>query len=86
MLAEKLDSAKSVVSRIENGAIVPSLNRLLEIADALGADVGDLFIGARGAADGEVEQVIEEIAALLRKRPAADARLVADLARVVVRR
>lgn len=86
MLAEKLDSAKSVVSRIETGAIVPSLNRLVEIADALGTDVGDLFVGVRAAGDAAVEQVIEELAAMLRKRPVADARLVADLARVVVKR
>ncbi len=85
-LAEKLDSARSVVNRIERGTSVPSLNRLVEIADALGVDVGALFDGAdvRGTDPRETE--IAEIAALLRQRPIEDARLVAEIARVVAGR
>jgi transcriptional regulator with XRE-family HTH domain len=85
-LADKLDSAKSVVSRIEHGAIVPSLNRLVEIADALGVDVGELFAGVKVPPDDAREAAIGEIAAALRKRPVEDARLVAEIARAVAKR
>src|SRR5438067_400350 len=42
-LAEKADCSESMISKIENGRAVPSLNILYRIAEALELTVGQLF-------------------------------------------
>ena len=46
LLAQKLGIGADSVSRFENGIIAPRLERLKEIADILGCELADLFLGA----------------------------------------
>lgn len=79
-LATKLDSAKEVISRIERGSTVPSLNRLAEIADALGVDAWDLFAGTMPSARDPHAAVLAEIARLLRGRSVQDGEMLLRVA------
>lgn len=79
-LAAKLDSAKEVVSRIERGNTVPSLNRLAEIADALDVDVWDLFAGTRPSERDPHAATIAALARLLRERPVPDGEMLLRVA------
>lgn len=71
-LAERLDSAKSVISRLERGSTVPSLPRLAEIADALEVPVWDLFAGTLPSRTDPHAPALAALARLLRDRPVRD--------------
>ena len=73
-----------MISRIETGRQHASLQRLIEIADALGCELGDLTGTVVGKGD-EREAVIAEIGEILRGRPVADARRALEVVRALVK-
>src|SRR5688572_9222846 len=79
-LAERLNSAKPVISRIERGTSLPSLGRLVEIADALEVDVSELFVGAVTRSDDPHAVTLAAIGALLRHRPVKDGEMLLRVA------
>ena len=85
-LAERLDSAKSVVSRMENGGALPSMTRLVEISDALGAEMKEFFIFDAVSEDEGTERAVARVAALLRQVEAQDAKLIAGIVETLVKR
>ena len=67
-LAERVGSSTAVISRVETGRELASLQRLIEIADALGCELHDLI--ATVATEGDAREAdIAEIVAVLRARP-----------------
>ena len=66
------------IGRLERGKQLPTVVRLAEIADALGVDLGD--VARPPARDQAIDNVIANLAALLRRRGLADAELVYELA------
>ena len=87
-LAERLDSASSVVSRIENGGALPSVTRLVELADILRVEVRELFTfdTADRSIDDRAESAARRIATLLRLVPPADVELIISVVEILARR
>jgi transcriptional regulator with XRE-family HTH domain len=46
-LAEKIGTARSYLSRLENGLLAPTISTLEHVASALDIDIADLFLAAR---------------------------------------
>ena len=87
-LAERLDSASSGVSRIENGGSLPSVTRLVEIAEVLRVEVRELFTfsTADRSIDDRAESAARRIATLLRLVPPSDVELIISVVEVLARR
>ena len=83
-LAEQLGSTGSVVSRVETGRELASMQRLIEITDVLGVELHDLIATVASKGDPR-EAEIAEIVAILRKRPLADAHRAAEIVRALVK-
>lgn len=83
-VAETVGVTVESVSRLERGVVTPSLERLQAIAEALGVRLQDLFTFAEG--DNERDAAMDALVALLSTRPAADVRLLYELAQVLFRR
>lgn len=67
-LAARLDSAKSVLSRIENGGAIPSLNRIVELAEIFRVEVREFFVfGDAGRTDDKAEWAGQQVALLVRQ-------------------
>lgn len=83
-LAARVGSTPVVISRIETGRQHASLQRLIEIADVLGCELGDLIVTVVAKGD-EREAVIAEIGEVLRGRPVEEARRALEVVRALVR-
>ncbi|WP_243336999.1 helix-turn-helix domain-containing protein [Anaeromyxobacter soli] len=81
-LAERLGVTTETVSRLERGAVVPSLARLEAFASALGVDLSDLFRVADR--DAHRDRALHRLLAAVRRAPADDIELIADLAERVL--
>lgn len=66
-LAEKLDTDPETISRFERGATLPSLVRLLSLADALGVTLASLLSAASPRPMDEWEELHRSLATLPRK-------------------
>lgn len=71
-VAEYMGIEKETVSRIENGAISPTLQRLRQLAAVLGCSLSDLFRTEEGRDD----QVVEDLADMVRNLSQDDRQLV----------
>ena len=77
-LAEKIGVATETISRLERGAAMPSLSRMESLCDALGIELHDLFrLRARETLS---DRAIDELVALVRRRPTGDIELMITLA------
>lgn len=81
-LAEKVETDPETISRFERGATLPSLVRLLSLADALGVTIAALL----GSASPRAEDEWEELRLLLARMPARDRKLAAAVVRVIAER
>lgn len=79
-LAETLETDPETVSRFERGATLPSLVRLLGIADALGVTLGSLLSVASPRATDEWEELGRSLASL----PPRDRALAAAIVKTIV--
>lgn len=79
-VAERVETDPETISRFERGATLPSLVRLLDLAEALGVTVASLLGGASPRATDE----LEELGHLLALLPAKDRQLVAAIIKVIV--
>lgn len=81
-LAERVKVAPETISRLERGTTVPSLKTLERIAEAMGADLKDLFDFQRGKskADGSLDSLEK----LLRNATPEEIELVRAIAAVVL--
>jgi len=61
-LAEKLDCAMETVSRIERGAIMPTLPKLIETAEALGCSFHTLVGAASDVASDQALRMARQLA------------------------
>ena len=84
-LSERVGSTKSTISRIESGHERASLQRLIEIADALDADVRDFFATLVEDTDPR-EADIAEIGAMLRRASPEESRRAVEVVRALLRR
>jgi transcriptional regulator with XRE-family HTH domain len=82
-LAERSELAVETIGRIERGRQMPSLARLETIAHALGVTLADLVRERRKV--GPRERAVTALRAMLRERPAEDAEMLLDVARVLFR-
>lgn len=82
-LAELCDIAPETIGRLERGEQMPSLSRLSEIAIVLGVDLGELL--CRSQTRTPIDDVIDRLTALLRRRGTADAALILDVAERIFR-
>jgi len=78
-VAEKVETDPETVSRFERGATLPSLTRLLDLADALDVSVSALL----GAASPRATDELEELRASLAALPAKDRRLAAAIVKTI---
>ena len=83
-LAERVGSTKATISRLETGRELASVHRLIEIADALDIELRALFASVVTDTDPREVQ-IAEIASLLRKRSAEDARRAVEIIRALLK-
>lgn len=76
-LAERVSVATETISRLERGAVVPSLARLEQIAGALGVEFAELFRFQARATKKDV--LVERLLAAVRRRSAEDVEVVLDV-------
>lgn len=81
-LAKRIGSSGRVISRIENGAEMPSLSRLAELARALAVPVRELL--GEPAPENPRDAEIAELVALLRSRPLAEVERIARVVRALI--
>lgn len=79
-LAELIDTDPETISRFERGATLPSLVRLLGLADALGVTVGSLL----GSASSRASDEWAELESLFARLTARDRTLAQALIRTIV--
>ena len=84
-LAERVGSTAAVLSRVETGRELASVQRMIEIAGALGCELPDLVATTREASDPR-EAVIAEVAALVRGSSIEDAQRAGDVVRALLKR
>jgi transcriptional regulator with XRE-family HTH domain len=80
-LAETIGVAPETISRIETGALIPSLERLVSVAAELDIELDDLF--RLRSADGPKERALEKLLWVVARRTVADIDLVTTLAAAV---
>lgn len=79
-VAERVSTDPETISRFERGATLPSLARLLDLAEALGATVASLLGAASPRATDELVALSQLVAAL----PAKDRKLVTAVVTAIV--
>lgn len=79
-IAERVETDPETISRFERGATLPSLARLLDLAEALGVTIASLLGGASPRAVDELEELRHSLASL----PAKDRRLAAAIIKTIV--
>lgn len=77
-LAEKIGVATETISRLERGAAMPSLSRMESLCNALGVELHDLF--RLRTRETRTDHAVDELVALVRRRPPAEVELVIGLA------
>lgn len=82
-LAERCGLAVETIGRIERGRQMPSLARLETLARALGVSLSALVRERRHV--GRRERALAALTHLLRERPATDAEMLVDIARIIFR-
>lgn len=80
-LAEKLDVSVTFLSRIERGTIVLNLKRLSEICSILEISEGEIL---NGAIPNSNNYLTSEFSNLLKNCPADKARLIYDIAKIII--
>jgi transcriptional regulator with XRE-family HTH domain len=80
-LAERISVASETISRLETGAAVPSIKRLLSIAAELHIELHDLF--RIGSKDAPKELAIEKLLWVVSRRTVGEIDLVTTLAAAV---
>ena len=68
------------MSRLERGAVVPSLARLEEVAEALGVELSDLF----RVMDRKKDRAMNRLLAVTRRGSAGDIEMIANVAERVL--
>jgi transcriptional regulator with XRE-family HTH domain len=81
-LAEHVGVTVETISRLERGKVTPSLERLEDVAGALGVDLGELFRFADRP--GRKDQAIERVLALVRRSSIDDIDRVRRIAELVL--
>lgn len=81
-LAERIGVGEEAVSRIERGAVTPTLPRLLDIAEALGLSTGELLMRASPRPDDQAAAMARDLARLSPR----DRELVAQLVSLLIAR
>jgi len=76
-LAKRLGVAVETISRLERGSVVPSLQRLVRLAEVLAVELAELFTHPRGPR----QKAEDRLVAALRGRSALEIELIADLAK-----
>jgi transcriptional regulator with XRE-family HTH domain len=82
-LAEKVNVAPETISRLERGAVMPSLTRLEQVAAALGRDLHDFFQSKQPV--GRNGHALDRLVACVQMLSAEDIDLVTDLAARIFR-
>lgn len=82
-VADKLQIEKESVSRIETGAVVPSLLRLEQIADALGCPVRKFFLHQAGDERMQADAIADMIHVLPADSRELVVKFVADVVHVL---
>ena len=77
-LAEKVGVAVETISRLETGAAIPSIGRLVSIADALKIELHEL-VRSRPR-DSPEDRAIERLVWLMSRRPAREIDFVTSIA------
>ena len=86
-LAEKIGVASEAISRLERGAAVPSVERLDQIATALGVALHDLFRFERTDRNpSRRDRAIDGLVAMVRRANPEDVDTIAKIAAVVLAR
>ncbi len=65
-LAEAIGFTQAGISKIVNGESMPRKETLIDIANYLGVDVGDLFVRTRERSNQDIAREIEELAREIR--------------------
>src|SRR3989338_3404583 len=73
-LAQKANLSVHYLSRIETGSAAPTLDSLERVAEALGAQIGELFQFRKGEAK-EAKELLQQIHRLLRSRRPEELRM-----------
>ena len=79
-VAERVETDPETVSRFERGATLPSLTRLLDLAEALDVTIASLV----GAASPRSADELDEVRRLVATLPVKERRLATALLRAVV--
>ncbi len=77
-LAQKANLSVHYLSRIETGSAAPTLDSLERVAEALGAQIGELFQFRKGEAK-EAKELLQQIHRLLRSRRPEELRMARNL-------
>jgi transcriptional regulator with XRE-family HTH domain len=81
-LAERVGVTTETVSRLERGAVVPSLARLEAVASALGVELVDLFRVLDR--ESQKDRAMNRLLAAVRRGSAGDIEVIADMAERVL--
>ena len=81
-LAEAVDLSNEAISRLERGVTMPSVETLVNIAEALSVEPKELLEWGKDREASEKDQLIRAVADILSTRPKQDAQMIYD---VVVR-
>ncbi len=83
-LAERVGSTAAVLSRVETGRELASMQRLIEIASVLGCELADLVVTTTHAGDVREAQ-IAEIVTLLRRASDDNTRRAVEIIRALLK-
>ena len=75
----------SVMGKLEQGRAIPSVERLAEIAEALGVDLAELFVFDEPRAD-EWRSLHRRVMSMIRQRPIEDVEAALDVLSAFLRR
>ena len=81
--AELIGIEKETLSRIENGAISPSLTRLEQLGKIFGCPIRYFFLHERGDEQNQTDTIMEMIKILPEEKRELVVRFVADVVRVL---
>jgi transcriptional regulator with XRE-family HTH domain len=77
-LAEKVGVADETISRLERGAVTPSLERMEQVAAALGIELHELF--QFRVRENEKEKAMRRLHAILRRHDAGEIDALTEIA------
>ncbi|WP_027188395.1 helix-turn-helix domain-containing protein [Desulfovibrio cuneatus] len=82
-VAEALEIEKETVSRIETGAISPTITRLAQFAELFGCPVNAFFWQEQGKADDQTITILEMISSLPENKRALIVRFIGEITKVL---